>query len=94
VSVRFAVARAADFLAAFKAFAVSACCNWRFNLASLSGPSRNRFSSCWIFLFNFFGFIVVLLSAPAANLTMGFELMAKLRRCHVLLWQDACFAGT
>jgi hypothetical protein len=61
-----AVARAADFLAAFNAFADSACCNLRFKLASFSGPSRRRFSSCWIFFFNFFGFIIVPLLTPKA----------------------------
>jgi hypothetical protein len=58
-----AVARAADFLAAFNAFADSACCSLRLSPASFSEPSRKRFSSCWIFLFNFFGFIIVLLLA-------------------------------
>ena len=63
-----AVARAADFRAAFKAFADSACCNLRFSPASLCVPSRRRFSSCWIFFFNFFGFmIVLLLLTPKAN---------------------------
>jgi hypothetical protein len=59
-----AVARAADFLAAFNAFAVSACCSLPRNLPSLSESSRRRFSSSWIFFFNFFGFIIVLLLAP------------------------------
>ena len=62
-----AVVRAADFLAAFNAFADSACCRFRFNLASFSEPSRRRFSSCWILFFNFFGFIIVLLLTPKAN---------------------------
>src|SRR5262245_20681701 len=62
-----AVARAADFLAAFNAFADSACCSLRLKPASLSESSRRRFSSCCIFFFNFFGFIVVLLLAPTAN---------------------------
>ena len=53
-----AVARAADFRAAFNAFADSACCNLRLSLASFCGPSRRRFSSCWIFFFNFFDFII------------------------------------
>ena len=59
-----AVARAADFLAAFNAFADSACCSLRLKRASFSGPSRNRFSSCWIFFLNFFSFMFVLLLAP------------------------------
>jgi hypothetical protein len=59
-----AVARAADFRAAFNAFADSACCSLRLNLASFSGSSRRRFSSCWIFFFNFFSFMIVLLLAP------------------------------
>src|SRR5439155_14043875 len=59
-----AVARAADFLAAFNAFAVSACCSLRRKLASFSEPSRRHFSSCWIFFFNFFSFMIVLLLAP------------------------------
>jgi hypothetical protein len=59
-----AVRRAADFLAAFNALAVSACCSLRFNLSSFSEPSRKRFSSCWILFFNFFGFMVVLLLSP------------------------------
>src|SRR5215467_9459513 len=59
-----AVARAADFLAAFNAFADSACCSLRLKQASFSGPSRKRFSNCWIFFLNFFGFMVVLLLTP------------------------------
>jgi hypothetical protein len=59
-----AAARAADFLAAFNAFADSACCSLRLMLASFSGPSRKRFSSCWIFFLNFFSFMFVLLLAP------------------------------
>jgi len=59
-----AAARAADFLAAFNAFADSACCSLRLKLASFSGPCRKRFSSCWIFFLNFFSFIFVLLLAP------------------------------
>jgi hypothetical protein len=59
-----AVARAADLLAAFNAFADSACCNLRLKLASFPGPSCRRFSSCWIFFFNFFSFMIVLLLAP------------------------------
>jgi hypothetical protein len=53
-----AVTRAADFLAAFNALAVSACCSLRFSLSSFSEPSRRRFSSCWILFFNFFGFML------------------------------------
>jgi hypothetical protein len=63
----FALARAADFLAALNAFADSACCSLRRNLANLSGPSRKRFSSSWIFFFNFFGFIFVLLLGSTVN---------------------------
>ncbi|PYY19593.1 MAG: hypothetical protein DMG62_24440 [Acidobacteria bacterium] len=59
-----AVARAADFLAGFNAFADFACCSLRLNLASFSEPSRRDFSSCWILFFNFFGFIIVLLLSP------------------------------
>ena len=87
--LRFAVARAADFLAAFNACLDSASCNLRLNLASFCGPSRRRFSSCWIFFLNFFSFIIVLLPAPAANLTIGgLELMTKSRRCHDILWPE------
>ena len=49
--LRFAVARAADFLAAFNALADSASCSLRLNFASFCGPSRKRFSSSWIFFF-------------------------------------------
>jgi hypothetical protein len=63
-----AVARAADFLAAFKALADFDSCNLRFSLASFCVSSRRRFSSCWILFFNFFGFIIVLLlTAKAIN---------------------------
>jgi hypothetical protein len=66
------VARAADLLAAFNAFADSACCSLRFKLASFSGPSRRRFSSCWIFFFNFFNFMIVLLLSAEWQLTIEF----------------------
>src|SRR5206468_8343770 len=89
----FALARAADFLAAFNAFADSASCSLRLNFASFCGPSCKRFSSSWIFFFNFFSFIFVLPLAPTANFKdWGFELMTKFRRCHAILWQDARLA--
>ena len=62
-----AVARAADFLAAFNALAVSDSCNLRLNLPSFCVSSCRRFSSCWILFFNFFGFMIVVLLAPKAN---------------------------
>jgi hypothetical protein len=85
----FALARAADFLAAFNAFADSASCSLRFNFASFCGPSRNRFSSSWIFFFNFFSFIFVLLllGVDVEFKDWGIELMTKSRGCHVLLWR-------
>ena len=73
-----AVARAADFLAAFNALADCASCNLRLSLASFWGPSRRRFSSCWIFFFNFFDFMIVLLFAPKANSTIGFRVNDKI----------------
>ena len=82
------VARAADFLAAFNACADSACCNLRLSFASFCGPSRKRFSSCWIFFFNFFGFIIVSPPHAKGELTMAFQLMTKFRRCHAILWPD------
>jgi hypothetical protein len=53
-----AVARAADFLAAFSAFAASAASSFRLNLASFCGPSRTRFSSRLIFFLKFFSFMI------------------------------------
>jgi hypothetical protein len=67
-----AVARAADFLAAFNAFAVSACCSLRFSLASFSESSLRHFSSCWILFFNFFGFMIVLLLPSVGDSTIAF----------------------
>jgi len=51
-------ARAADFLAAFSFFAVSAACSLCFSLASFFGPSWRRFWSRRIFFFKFFVFII------------------------------------
>jgi hypothetical protein len=72
-----AVARAADFLAAFKAFADSDSCNLRLSLASFCVSSRRRFSSCWILFFNFFGFMFC---SPRAKreLTIGFRVNDKI----------------
>ena len=52
-------ARAADFLAAFSFFAVSAACSLCFSLASFFGSSCRRFSSRRIFFFKFFVFIIL-----------------------------------
>ena len=52
-------ARAADFLAAFSFFAVSAACSLCFSLASFFGLSWRRFSSRRIFFFKFFVFIIL-----------------------------------
>ena len=62
-----AVARAADFLAAFIAFADSAACRFCFSLASFLEPSSRRFSSRRIFFFKFFSFMIVLLFGREAN---------------------------
>ncbi|PYI58772.1 MAG: hypothetical protein DMC60_12000 [Verrucomicrobia bacterium] len=68
---RAAVARAADFLAAFIAFVASAACSFCFSLASFCVPSRRRFSSCWIFFFNFFSFIICAPPRAEGELTIG-----------------------
>jgi hypothetical protein len=60
-----AVARAADFLAAFIVFAASAACSFCFSLASFFGASCRRFSSRRIFFFKFFSFMIVLLARKA-----------------------------
>ena len=52
-------ARAADFLAAFSFFAVSAACSLCFSLASFFGSSCRRFSIRRIFFFKFFVFIIL-----------------------------------
>jgi len=58
VAGRAAVARAADFLAAFIFFAASAACSFCLSLVSFFGPSCRRFSSRWIFFFKFFSFMM------------------------------------
>ena len=58
-----AVARAADFLLAFIAFAASVACNFCFSFASFFGPSRNRFSNRSIFFRRLLIFIIVGLEA-------------------------------
>jgi hypothetical protein len=63
-----AVARAADFLAAFSAFAASACWSFCFSLASFFGPSCKRFSSRRIFFSKFFSFMIVLLARKAIKI--------------------------
>ena len=69
-----AVARAADFLAAFNAFADSL----RLKPASFSGPSRKRFSSCWIFFLNFFSFMLSSSWRRTANVKIGFRVNDKI----------------
>src|SRR5438876_7123609 len=68
---RAAVAGAADFLAAFIAFAASAACSFCFSLARFCEPSRRRFSSCWIFFLNFFSFIICPPPRAEGELTIG-----------------------
>jgi hypothetical protein len=75
---RLLVARAADFLAAFNAFAASASCSLRLNFASFCGPSRRRFSSCSIFRFNFFSFISVLLLSAEWHVTIAVRVNDKI----------------
>src|SRR5262249_34503268 len=58
-TIRAAAVRAADFLAAFNAFAASAASSLRFRLANFCGPSRTRFSSRLIFFLKFFNFMNV-----------------------------------
>src|SRR6266542_3647536 len=64
---RAAAARAADFLAAFIAFAASAACSFCLSLANFFGPSCRRFSSRRIFFFTFLSFIIVVQLATNAN---------------------------
>jgi hypothetical protein len=75
---RLGVARAVDLLTALDDFAASASCSLRFNFASFGALSRRRFSSCRIFFFNFFTFIIVLLFSPTANVTIGFSVNDKI----------------
>src|SRR6266540_4074073 len=74
---RAAAARAADFLAAFIAFAASAAWSFCFSLASLCGPSRTRFSSRWIFFLKFFSFMMCPPACHEGELTMHLELRTK-----------------
>src|SRR5262249_24933200 len=77
-----AVARAADFLAAFNVFAASAAFSLSFSLASFFGPSCRRFSSRWIFFFKFFSFMMCPSARHEGELMMDLELKTKSRRCH------------
>lgn len=82
---RTAVARAADFLAAFNAFAASSRCNFCFSLASFLGPSRRRFSSRWIFFLKFFSFMMCPPTRHDCELIMDLELRTKFHWCHALI---------
>ena len=72
---RAAVARVADFLAAFNVFADSDAFSFSFSLASFFGPSCRRFSSRRIFFLKFFSFIIACVRRAAKDPNL--QLMMK-----------------
>ena len=92
--LRFAVARAADFLAAFNALADSASCSLRLNFASFCGPSRKRFSSSWIFLLGIVGLPYWIVLIPLHDLLLGNELRRQLANSPALWFTFGSLAAS